>query len=465
MDKFPMYTESTRRDLLRGIGLGVSGALLSPILSQITAQAAGDSKRVNRQRVVFMVQSNGMSPEHLRPEGVVKLHKNGPPTNEKLREIALADNKLHAALEPLEPFKNRLALVQHLSGRVGRSDHSANVGALGACPANKGPVSQTIDHAIAAALPGVIPHVAIGLGANPGTIMNYRLSASGPGQECPIICSPELAFKSLFGSVAAGASGKNFDQSANLLEFMADDVKRARNSLRGEEKEKLDGYLAAFESLHKRQLEIAELQPALKANMPHLSNEQLRPVLSTKILESQFEIGAAALIAGVTNTLLLSSGGGGQGFGDFPELGISGLHAIGHGASQNGKSAAECFTDIRRVHTKLIAEFAKKLDSITEGDGTMLDNTLIVYFSDSGEGHHPGLSEWPVVLLGNLGGKLQTNGRYLEFPGYGQKGHRTMANLYCTLLHAVGKPTDNFGTPDVGLKDIDQTGVVAELLA
>ena len=73
--------------------------------------------------------------------------------------------------------------------------------------------------------------------------------------------------------------------------------------------------------------------------------------------------------------------------------------------------------------------------------------------------------QWPVVLIGNLGGKLQTEGRYLQFPNYGSKAHRTTANLFCTLLHAAGKPRDKFGVADPGLKDINQTGIVSELLA
>jgi hypothetical protein len=60
---------------------------------------------------------------------------------------------------------------------------------------------------------------------------------------------------------------------------------------------------------------------------------------------------------------------------------------------------------------------------------------------------------------------LKTNGRYLQFPRYGAKDHRTLANLYCTLLHAAGKPRDQFGVADPGLRDIDQTGPVTELLA
>ena len=142
--------------------------------------------------------------------------------------------------------------------------------------------------------------------------MNYRLSASGPGQACPIVCSPEMAFKSLFGSVAEGNSAKDFDQKANLLDFMIDDVKRAQSRLASEERAKLDGYLAAFDTLHSRQKQIAGLRESLKTNAPRIEGEKLRPSVSTTLLESQFEIGAAALIAGVTNVLLITSGGGGQ---------------------------------------------------------------------------------------------------------------------------------------------------------
>jgi hypothetical protein len=70
-----------------------------------------------------------------------------------------------------------------------------------------------------------------------------------------------------------------------------------------------------------------------------------------------------------------------------------------------------------------------------------------------------------MVLIGDLGGRLKTRGRYLQFPAYGQKNHRTIANMWCTLLHAVGRPADKFGVADPGLKDIDQTGPVAELPA
>lgn len=448
---------------MKDIALGAGATLLAPVLGQLAAQAAGDDKKAIRKRVIFVMQSNGMMPEHLVPVGVKRRPdgRNERPQNDKLEEISLKDRTLHPALEPLTPFKDRLALVQGLSGRIAYSDHSCNHGALGCYPANRGPMGQTIDSALSEALPGIFSHVALGYASRES--MNYAYSAAGPGKAIPIVCSPELAFKSLFGSVAEGNSRKAFDQRTNLLDFMADDVKRSQAALVGEERRKFDSYLEAFESLRDRQRELLAKADELKKNAPKLG-DKLTTTTSSLILEAQFEIATAALLAGLTHVVTLTSGGGGQRFGNFPEFGIPDLHHIGHGGSYEGKTYAQCFVELRQFHTRLIAGLAKKLDSVKEGDGTMLDNTLIVYLSDSGDGHHPSLYEWPVVLLGNLGGKLRTAGRYLQLPSYRTKGHRTMANLYCTLLHAAGKPRGKFGVADPGLKEVDQAGPIADLL-
>tara|TARA_B110000881_G_C18580847_1_gene521606 strand:- start:1924 stop:2235 length:312 start_codon:yes stop_codon:yes gene_type:complete len=101
---------------------------------------------------------------------------------------------------------------------------------------------------------------------------------------------------------------------------------------------------------------------------------------------------------------------------------------------------------------------AIKLKAMPEGNGTMLDNTLIIYLSDATEKHHGSCLEWPFILLGGLAG------RYLQYPGYGTEGHRTIANLYNTLMHAVGKPQDQFGRLDVNLAKGLQRGPLPELL-
>lgn len=68
------------------------------------------------------------------------------------------------------------------------------------------------------------------------------------------------------------------------------------------------------------------------------------------------------------------------------------------------------------------------------------------------------------MLLGDLGGKLKEGSRYLQFARYGAQNHKTLANLYSTLLHSAGQLRDKFGVADTGLKDSDQTGPLPELL-
>ena len=86
--------------------------------------------------------------------------------------------ELPAPIEALAPFKDRLALVQGLSGRIAYSDHSTNHGALGCYPANKGPMAQTIDHALGQAIPGIIPQIGLGIMNKPETTMNCRPRAA-----------------------------------------------------------------------------------------------------------------------------------------------------------------------------------------------------------------------------------------------------------------------------------------------
>jgi hypothetical protein len=94
----------------------------------------------------------------------------------------------------------------------------------------------------------------------------------------------------------------------------------------------------------------------------------------------------------------------------------------------------------------------------------MLDHTCIVYLSDSAEGHHSRCFDWPMLVLGDLGGRLKTRGRFLCFPKYAAKGHRTTANFFLTLLEAAGAPRKSFGMADSALKDLDTRGPIPELL-
>jgi hypothetical protein len=85
--------------------------------------------------------------------------------------------------------------------------------------------------------------------------------------------------------------------------------------------------------------------------------------------------------------------------------------------------------------------------------------------SDAGDGHHGPGRDWPMVLVGTMGGRLKQPGRWLEFPGYQKAGHKTLQSFYLALLHAVGDKRESFGEPDNDLKDMKIGGPLSEILA
>lgn len=454
----------TRRDFFRGTTLGAGGLLFSNFLSQLEAAASDSPARP--MRFVFFLQGNGIYPDQIQPAGIDR-----PREPSEMDDRLLAGHALARSVDPLEPFKDRMMMLNGLSGRVARGSHSSDFGALGCYPQNKGAYGETIDAALAKQLGGIFPHIGLGLQSEPDRSIIYNVSAWDRSKALPTQCNPLLAFERYFASAAEGDARKAFDAKTNVLDFLADDVKRMQSQLNAGEKAKLDHYLEAFEAMSNRQSALVRESQRIRRAAPDTDERYTSEGMLFERLEAQFEIAAATLIAGLTNVLTLSSGSGLGGTGVSPdgteiglEAGKIGSHGIGHGGSVQGQTSTELHIRIRRRHMELLAAFANKLAAVPEGDGSLLDNTLIIYMSDAAEGHHPGCKEWPVILLGDLGGRLKTKGRYLRYPWYGNNGHRTMANLFTTLLHVAGDRRERFGLADLALRDLDQDGPLAELM-
>lgn len=459
----------TRRTVFRGATLGLGGLYLGPFLRQLEA-AATDALRP--ARVLFFVQGNGVYPEEIQPAG---LPRERHPS--LLEDRPLSGHTLPFSLEPLQPHLRKLTMVHGLSGRIARGSHNSGFAALGCWPMSKKAYGETIDAALARRLGGIFRHVGLGV-SNRASALTYNVTSAGRGKALPTILNPVLAHRQFFAAGAQGAARKDFDVDTKLLDFLADDVKRMQARLDGSERDKLDRYLDAFESMAQRQGDLAGMADAIAGAAPQV-DPGLGEIVQTRTaptgvfdrLEAQFEIAAGTLVAGLTNVVTVSAGAGPDRIGldcMASEVGkgngFIGSHGIGHGGSAAGLSAAECHALIRRKCLEKLARFIDRLEAIPEGDGTMMDNTLVVYLSDSAEGHHPRCEEWPFILIGNPGGRLRLGNRYLRYPWYGSPGHRTIANLYTSLLHAVGDPVDSFGLRDSALLDLDQDGPLSEIM-
>jgi hypothetical protein len=309
-------------------------------------------------------------------------------------------------------------------------------------------------------------------------------SASGKNKPMPFYTKPQRAYKDLFGVVGEGAAKKEYDTQSDILDFFVDDAKRLRSEIAGPEREQLDRYLNAFESVKKSRQEVEAMSEQLKKHAPTPPGE-IAAGATTAIGDKNFDIAIAALASGLTNVVTLAFDTlafdtlafdtlafDTLGATSYGSLGVGGLHgSVGHGQGGDvpGKRQRIC-----GCHFEKIAKLSRALESIPEGDGSMLDNTVIIYTSNNGETHHSSGTirpvpigryqladrNWPIAILGDLGGRL-ARGRYFS-PGNAHSdkvglGRVRLGDVWSTLLAAAGEAYKEFGQPKNGVlhKPID----------
>ena len=457
----------TRRKFVAG-SLSLS-PLMGSILTGIRARAAGTED--HPKRFVFITKSNGLWADNVQPQGMedrlpFKVEydadgrlvdgKNGnirkgmtPPA-----DIAMpAGWKLNPLMAALRPFQDKISILQGINSGF-NVYHLGNYQTYGAFQgrnrSSRETLGATIDSVIAQASGAPIPHICLGHDPKAASGVTYiPRSASGPGKPLPFYTKPKRAYKELFGVVGEGEAKHEYDTQTEILDFFAADAKRLQGEIAAPERAQLDRYLGAFESVRASRKKIEAMADQLRQHAPAPPAE-IKPDSTSKIGAGNIDLAIASLVSGLTNVVTLCFDQ--LGSSSYPEFGIGGLHgAVGHG--QGGK-VLEKRQKICRFHYEQIARLATALQSIPEGDGTMLDNTVIVYTSDNGETHHSSGVNYPVVILGNLGGRL-ASGHYFA-PGNDPadklgESHVRLGDLWSTMLAAAGQPHAGFGIPRNGV--------------
>lgn len=468
-------TELQRRDFLRKLVVGAGGMMLSP-LAQPLAEAGQTAEPVaGPKRFVFFLQNQGLHPVHCRPKNI-RIRDGGyggyikereyDTTGEKIDRVLdepLSARELPDSLQPLAPYVDRMSIVQYLNGNHIHTFHGAGYGALGGAQfaGPRVPSVETIDCALAKMLPAPFPLLSFGwqglkqMQANP---ISYCSSAWGERMPAPGYSDPNLAHSDLFGAGGNGDDRALFDHDTEALERLNHDVLRMSKRLSGKEQAKFQPLVDGYEIMSERRRQLIDMADKLRRHAPEITEQFTLPKVETDWREAGFEVATAALVAGLTNVVTFATGMCNVDRGPFDGFKMT---KYGHNFGHTGPENPDWIT-VHSYNMRLLVKLINTLQSTPEGNGSMMDHTLIVYTSCHAESQHSKGDRWPFVLIGDLGGKMRT-GRYIHYPMRPRPGGRAYNAMYSTLLQAAGSQRDTFNL--VGsLKEIDRPGPLEELL-
>ncbi len=437
----------TRRAVIKDVmatGVGASLGLSLVRASELKSATAGKPKRV-----VFFLQNNGFHTDTCIPLGMKK-------------SASLSGAKLPKSIKPLEPYLDKINIINGLHGRHTNATHSAYYGALGGYPGGelRAPSAETIDHTVSQLLPEtILPHLRIGMGdlssmESQPTVA--ALSASGAAKPLYMNCNPNHLYQTLFGSIADGEVNKKYEAKSRIFKEVESIAAKGMSGLRDSDLALYGSYVNGFSDINDLRGKLSDYSGLLQKYQPEFTDKYLSPKFETDWHDALLDIGIAALQSGLTNTLTIASGRGDV-WGSWEGLGIETTgHFLGH-MSQEGNPI---WHKIRNYNCEMLIKLMKSLESVPEGDGTMMDNTLIVYTSNNADKQHTSATTWPFILLGNLGGQLET-GKFTQFDRT-----RPINALYTTILHAIAAPCDRYNMDESQAEKLDSgTGPLEQLFA
>lgn len=428
--------------MLSGLGAAFGSAAL-PGLSSAAASAGGP------KRVVFFLQNQGFDPATCIPVG---MKSSG----------SLAQARLPEPIAALEPFKERLHIVNGLHGLHTSPSHSAFFGALGGYRGSDGvpPSGPTIDYELSRILPEtLLPHLCIGMDslenmrAKP-TVAN--LSASGPGQPIFMHSDPSFLYQMLYGGISEGAIRSQHEARSAMFDRIESLAAAEGRSLPTADRQRYGRFVEGFEDINGLRGRLGKVSDHLRKFAPEVDDRYTRPEFETDWHDVLLDLGISALKSGITSVLTVGSGRG-EIFGSWKGIGVE---QQGHNLGHMPQPDNPIWIKIRQYNARMLLKLMEELESVPEGSGTMMDNTLIVYTSNNADKQHTDGATWPVMLLGNCNGTFKS-GCFTQLDGT-----RPINALYATILKTVGVDRERYNMSEKMAQKFDSgSGPLRELLA
>ena len=421
----------SRRAILRGMGTALALPLLDSMVPALTATATTAASPLRRLGIVFIPL--GERPGYWTPKTVG--------TNFEFSPI----------LEPLKPFRDSMTVISELCDPL--DGHAVTVAAwlTGSIPkrtiAEDVRAGTSIDQIVAGKIgqDTVFPSMELATEDFTGYIggcdtqyscayMN-TLSWKNPTTPQPMEINPRIVFERMFGR--AGTSQQRLDRMArdrSILDSVQQDVADLQGGLGPKDRARLSDYLENVREIERR-IQRAEKQAATDLKVPDA------PVGIPESFEDhvalQFDLLALAYEADVTRvfTFMMSRDASQR---VYPNLGITEPH---HSMSHHGGNTEKIanLVKLNTYHVSLFGKFLAKLRSTPDGDGSLLDHSIILYGSGMSESNNHLRLDIPTLLVGGGAGTLKGN-RHIQ-----AAAQTPLANLMVSLANKFDVGLDQFG--------------------
>ncbi|MDB4756014.1 DUF1552 domain-containing protein [Mariniblastus sp.] len=441
----------SRRSVLRGLGTVVAlpaleamGSSLGPSTGPSRALSASSASDAPK-RMAFLYVPNGMHMDEWTPssEG--------------------ASFELKNILRPVEKYQSKMNVLSGLTLNGARplgdggGDHARSVAAYltGAHPRKTGGKDikngVSVDQLAADGIGHLTRFSSMELGTeassqsgrcDSGYSCAYSSNMSWRNESTPVAkeINPAAVFDRLFGNGSVKEKGnaklKREKYKMSVLDFVLEDAKSLQKGLGSTDRKKLDEYLFAVRQVERQIVGVDKLHLP-ETDVP----DYPRPAGVPREFESHVKLMMDLMVLAFqtdstrVQTFMFTNAGSNR---SYKSVGANMGHhdSSHHGDNRDKKSNIE---KINVYHATLLAHFLQRLDSVQEGDSTLLDNSIIVYGSGIGDGNRHNHDNLPVALFGS-GGKSFETGRHIRY-----RKETPLTNLYLTMLDQVGVKIKSLG--------------------
>ncbi len=426
----------SRRTFLRGAGTALALPLLDAMIPSMTAQAQTPAAPERLRRLGYVYMPMGCDATRWTPPG-----------GERLDELS-------PSLAPLAPVKQHVTVISNLELRNAYpGTHATSNSAF--LSAARAKLTESADYYLGTTADQLaarqigkgtqLPSLELSMDlmtlagqCDNGYACVYHncLSWSSPTTPLPSEAHPRVVFERLFGDGATAAERRAALRSrASLLDSVLEEFAQLNNQLGPADRVRVGQYLDSIREVERR-IQRAEANAAANPDWD-VERPVGVPASYADHARMMFDLQVLAFQADVTRviTFQLARETSNR---TYPEIGVSDPHhpLTHHG---NDPKKIEKVAKINRFHVSLFAEFLAKLRDTREGDGTLLDHSLLLYGSGMGNPNQHDHDNLPILVAGGAAGRMR-GGRQIRLAK-----PTPLANLHLTLLDKVGIRLDEFG--------------------